>query len=243
MDFSLLSLNESLLIFISFFTSMFTTVFGVGGGVLLLTVMPGLVPDQSVIPIHGAVQLVSNGSRFGFGYKAVSWPLLKQYVPGALIGSLLGVFLLSFLEPVYIPVFMGTFILLMIWLPEKCLRVSIKHFLVFSISHSFISAIAGAAGPVAGAFLSRLNLTRDSLVTTLAGIMLISHTLKVLLFGFMGFDFKEYAALVVYMMISVTIGSLIGTKVRSYVPEFSFKKGFRLFITLLAIRMLVMPFF
>ncbi len=239
----LLDSAEWLLVVISFFTSMFTGVFGLGGGVLLLALMPGMVPMAAIIPVHGAVQLVSNGSRAGFGLKTIHWKLLKSYIPGAVIGTLAGALLFQLLNPDYSVVLMGLVVLLITWLPVKLLGHLLDKSLYFGFGHSLLSAIAGAAGPLAGAYLTRKNLSRDALVTTLAAIMTASHSLKIVAFGAMGFSFADYGALIIFMMTGVTLGSLAGTRLRKLIPEVSFQKGFRVFITLLALRMISLPLF
>lgn len=57
------------LIGVSFLTSAFTAIIGVGGGIALISVMPGLLPAAAIIPVHGAVQLASNASRVFFGFR------------------------------------------------------------------------------------------------------------------------------------------------------------------------------
>jgi len=51
------------LITLSTFTSAITAAFGLGGGSLLIAVMSLFMPAAIVVPVHGAVQLGSNGGR------------------------------------------------------------------------------------------------------------------------------------------------------------------------------------
>ena len=44
----------------SFFTSMIAGIFGFGGGMLLIAIMPSFMHPSLVIPIHGVTQLASN---------------------------------------------------------------------------------------------------------------------------------------------------------------------------------------
>ena len=52
------------LIGVSFLTSTFTGIIGIGGGLMLISVMPGLLPAAAIVPVHGAVQLASNSSAY-----------------------------------------------------------------------------------------------------------------------------------------------------------------------------------
>ena len=52
-----------LLIVLSFFTSLITATFSLGGGTLMVAVLALVFPPAVVVPIHGAVQLGSNAGR------------------------------------------------------------------------------------------------------------------------------------------------------------------------------------
>lgn len=69
--------------------------------------------------------------------------------------------------------------------------------------------------------------------------MTAMHFFKVILFGLLGFAFGPYLLLIVGMIVAATLGSFVGTKVRGHVPEEIFKKGLKILITLLSIRMIV----
>ncbi len=56
---------------ISFGTSLITGVIGVGGGLLLIAILPLFLPTNALIPVHGFTQIASNVSRAYFGRKAI----------------------------------------------------------------------------------------------------------------------------------------------------------------------------
>lgn len=233
-----LTQSEWLLIVASFFTSTFTAVFGVGGGVLLLSLMPGLIPAAAIIPVHGFVQLFSNSTRMMFGWRSVRYELVWPYLAGGILGAWFGSKIILSINAQYIPAIVGVFILLTVWAPEKIFSYMSGRYYSFGFISTFISSIAGASGPMAGAFLSRNNLERDSLVTTIASFMTVSHTLKLMAFGLLGFAFSDYIDLMLMMSVMVAMGSLAGTHIRKYVPAMSFKSIFRGLITMLALRMI-----
>ena len=81
---------EYWLVPIVFATSCMTAVIGMGGGVLLITLMPGLVPAGAIIPIHAFTQLGSNLSRAAFGWRHIDKAILPAFVVGAGLGAWLG---------------------------------------------------------------------------------------------------------------------------------------------------------
>lgn len=109
---------ELVLGLISLATSTIAGLFGVGGGMLLIAVRPLVLPANLIIPLHSVIQLVSNVSRCAMGFRALQW----QFVPGFLLGSVVGVgffglFFINLPSP-YLPVRIGCFLLLSIWSPK-----------------------------------------------------------------------------------------------------------------------------
>ena len=66
-------LDFFLLTLASLVTSFMTAAFGIGGGVVLIVVMALLVPPAALIPVHGIIQLGSNGGRVAIMAKDVVW--------------------------------------------------------------------------------------------------------------------------------------------------------------------------
>ena len=60
-------LNDSLLALANLITSALTGITGVGGGMILIALMPLFVPAVAIVPVHGVTQFVSNGTRAWFG--------------------------------------------------------------------------------------------------------------------------------------------------------------------------------
>lgn len=64
--------QTAILIVVAFLTSALSGVVGMGGGMLLLSVMAACFPPAVLIPLHGAVQFVSNGVRMAIGWRDLS---------------------------------------------------------------------------------------------------------------------------------------------------------------------------
>ena len=233
-----LAASEAGLVFAAFITSAITAVLGAGGGVLLLTLMPGLLPAHAIIPVHAVVQLASNTSRVAFAWRNVRWDMLRRYLLGACIGAMAGTQTVLSINAQYVPLILGITILLITWLPSLPTDRLPGKFLSFGIIHTLLATLAGATGPMSGAFLSREGLKKDSLVATAATFMATAHGLKVVAFALLGFSLAPYLELVLWMSTGVILGSWVGTRLRKVLPEFSFSTIFRWVITLLALRLI-----
>jgi uncharacterized membrane protein YfcA len=100
------------LIAVTFLTSSITAVVGLGGGMILLALMPDFLPPQAVIPVHGLVQITSNVSRALLRLRHVEWRLVRDYAAGAVVGVLLGSRLVPLFAWENLPLVLGAFILL-----------------------------------------------------------------------------------------------------------------------------------
>ena len=64
---------------VAFGTSVFSAIVGMGGGIVLLSVMLLFLYPLVAVPLHGAIQLVSNGSRAVAQRRYLAWPLIWRY--------------------------------------------------------------------------------------------------------------------------------------------------------------------
>jgi len=233
-------MDSLLLVAAAFLSSSLTAVLGLGGGMLLISVMSVFLPPAAVVPVHGVVQFASNASRGAFSPREIRRDILWPFLVGCLIGTLVGSRLVLRVPSEYLPIPLGVFILLMTWLPQIKKKLWFPgRFLSLGIVQAFLTLFVGATGPLNMPFLMRAGLTRDQLVVTAAAFMTIVHLVKIITFGLLGFTFAPYLGLMALMVIAVVSGSYIGTKLRHRVPEQLFLKAFKLLITLLAIRMIV----
>ena len=228
-----------MLIGVSFLTSTLAGIIGMAGGLLLVSVMAAFLPPAAIVPLHGVVQLISNATRALFGFQYIEWRIFGHYFFGGMIGAAVGSQFITRIPPELIPFLLGCFILIVTWMPSVPLeaRIPFKFFIIGSIQ-TFISLFVGPPGPLHLLFLLREGLGRDRLVVTGASIITGLHFLKVVTFGLIGFVFAPYIGLLAGMMISVTLGSYVGSRLRGIVPERPFRLLCKILLTLLALRML-----
>jgi len=232
-------LSEFILVPIAFCTSVLAGVMGMGGGMLLITLMPGLVPTPAILPLHAAIQLASNTSRAAFGWRHVDAGIVPGFVAGALLGALLGTEIYRGLATQWLPAVIGLLILLFTWVPVPGVRGGGQLPLVLlGFYQTGLGMIAGATGPVGAAVLMRRNIERDWLVVNTAVYMSLSHVIRVGAFALIGFSFGRWWHLLAAVIAAGIVGSWAGTRLRARVPQYNFQKLFRWMVTLLALRMI-----
>lgn len=232
-------MTELMLVPIAFFTSCLAAIIGMGGGILLIALMPGLVPAAAILPLHAATQLASNVSRAAFGWRDIDLAIIPAFTLGALAGAWLGGEIYLSLDLRWLPALIGALILLFTWLPlPKMPGGGQLSLLLLGFYQTGLGMLAGATGPVGAAVLLRRNTGRDWLVVNTAVYMALNHTLRLLVFLLIGFSFATWWQLLSAMIVAGIFGSWVGTRLRKFVPQLDFQKWFRWLVTVLAARMI-----
>lgn len=231
--------DPSFLIVIACFTSALTAALGLGGGVMLLAVMPLYMPFTAAIPLHGAVQMASNLSRFLVDIKQVRWEYVPIYFVGALVGVVLGYLFLGKIPETYLPLGLGVFILLVTWTQlVKRLGKLLGNLGVVASVQAFFSLFIGSTGLISPPILLQKGLSKDEVIVTHSVHMTIMHSFKIAAFMAAGVAFWEYGALIAGMILASIVGSWGGGKLRRFIPEKQGKAVLKLLITLLAFKLM-----
>lgn len=229
---------------ITLLTSTLTGVFGVGGGMLLVGIMPFFLPAAAVIPVHGVTQLASNFSRAAFSYRYIEWSAVMPFLLGSVVGVVCFAALLHVISLTYIPLFIGSYILLLQW--SEAFNQFIKRFESFMLVGFFQSGfgvIAGAPGPIAIALLSKRLDDKHAIIASSAALMSITHGLKIIAFIILGVKLWEYGDVMFAMIAGAVVGSFIGTKIRANVSNEKFAWVLKIILSILAAKMIVSVFF
>ncbi|MBL4797190.1 MAG: sulfite exporter TauE/SafE family protein [Oleispira sp.] len=235
--------TEILLTLFATATSAIAGILGFGGGMLLIAIMPSFLPAAVIIPIHGIVQLASNSSRVALSLNHVAWHLLPPFLIGSAIGLGLFTTLLFNLTSDYIPLAIGSYILLNLWL--KPFADTMKHFENFYLIGALqtgLSLIVGATGPLTQNILLKKLQDKDQIIATGAIFMSISHLAKIIVFGLIGFQFGEYFSTLVLMSFGAILGSYLGSKARKKVDNQVYIRMIKYLLSLLAIKMIIFVF-
>ena len=223
-------------------TSIVSGVMGMAGGMLLLAVMLLKLEPAVAIPVHGILQMVSNGSRAFFLRQKVAWRAVWRFAWPLLPAGALGIWLLAHVPANGSRIAIGAFVLASTWL---------KTF--FSIGHGpaanralpfggalvgFFSTLVGATGPLLGPFVLALDLGSQSTIATMAACQIFQHASKVALFGLRGFDIAGYLLPCLLLCACAVAGSAIGTRLLDHLPEKAFKLTVKIVLTALALHQL-----
>ena len=233
-------MTELFLGIVTFFISTIAAIVGLGGGMMLIAILPSFLPINAHIPVHGLTQMTSNLSRAVFGYKDVQYEVIPKFLLGSFLG--IGIFasILNFISLEYVPLFIGVYILLSLW-SEK-FNEKIKRYESYFLAGFFqtgLSIVVGATGPLTMTLLLKDYKNKDKVVATSAALMSLSHILKVFKFMYFGFVFFDYIGIIIAMVIGAIAGSWVGTKLRNIIDGKKFTIILKVLLTTLAIKVIV----
>lgn len=236
-------MTELFLAFITFLTSTIAGIVGIGGGMMLVAILPSFLPLNALIPVHGLTQMSSNFSRALFGYKQVQYEIIPKFLLGLILGISIFAGILYYVSLEYVPLFIGIYILLSLW-SEK-FNEKIKKYESYFLAGFFqtgLSIIVGATGPLTMTLLLKDYKDKDKVVATGAALMSITHTLKVFVFMFFGFVFFDYIVLLIAMISAAILGSYVGTKLRDKIDGKRFVMIVKVLLSLLALKAIISVF-
>ena len=206
----------------------------------MLALMGLFLPVAALIPVHGAVQLGSNTGRAWHQRAHIRAEIALPFILGSLAGAAAGAFFVVQLPDALLKLILGLFIIVVTWasIPgfDRLGRAGIT---IGSAVTAVITMFVGATGPLLASFFSKiLPNDRKALIATHAAGMTVQHLLKIVVFGLAGFAFAAWLPLIAAMIASGYLGTVYGTRLLANLPEETFRRWFRIGLTILAFDLL-----
>jgi uncharacterized membrane protein YfcA len=234
---------------VAFVTAVLSAIVGMAGGITLLAIMLLFLPPLLAIPLHGVIQLASNGSRAWIQRQHVDRGILQRFGLLLLPMGAVGIAVAQELPEAVVRAAIGVFVLMATWAPGALLLGTHpenidrnRRFLGLGAAAGFLNVTIGATGPMIAPFFLNLDLDRRELVGTKAGCQVLGHLSKILLFGLAGFAFEEHLPLLLGATIGVVAGTWLGSRLLDRVSETHFGILYRSVLTLIALRLIMVEF-
>jgi len=242
-------LEITLLGLVAFGTAMLSAIVGMAGGIILLGSMLVLLDPIVAIPVHGAIQLVSNTTRATVQRRHLQWPLIWRYAILLLPTGLIAIQIVVLAPQEILKGVIGVFVLFATWRPKWLLLGtrpdaidSKRRFIILGAVVGFLNIIVGAVGPFIAPFFLNMGLSRQSIVGTKAACQAFGHVVKITLFGIAGFAFLAFFPLLAVMIPMVILGTWVGSRLLDKVSDKSFVWIFKTVLTLVATWLIIAAF-
>lgn len=228
-------------------TSVISALAGLGGGIILLAVIAQFHVPATAIPIHGAIQLASNGSRSTILRSDINWRAVAYGSVLIVPGVFLGVVLATRVPADATRLAMAVFILVATWRPsilrwDRPGRTERGMIPVGAVS-GFLSATVGASGPVVSPFYRAVTKNHQAFVATAGATQVISHGAKLVGYSLDGFAFADHLILMAVGAVGVLAGTWIGTNLLHRANERHLALLFKVTLTTLALRLIYQVIF
>ena len=221
---------------LSFLTSLLTSIFSLGGGLIMLVALAQSFSPATLIPLHGSIQLANNFSRTHVYREFFQWKLIKNIVISTMFGAVIGIYLFGTLPENLLVMVIAATILFLTWAPLDSLILSVmKNDWFCGFISGFAGIFVGANGPLVTAYLRTKNLSPEVLVANHGAIMIFQHGIKIILFAsFFNFMILDYFSFILILALTGYAGAILGRRLISKVPFKSFNIILKVFLTLLA---------
>lgn len=232
----------------AFATAILSSIAGLGGGVILLMVIAQFVSPAMAIPIQGAIQLVSNGSRaailrHNIDRRAVLWTSIL-----VLPGALLGVAVATSLPDDAIRLVLAGFVLVLAWRPDVLTaRVTTSQsdagnrnlMIGIGAASGLLNGTVGASGPVTSPLFRAITVSHVAFVATAAAAQVVGHVTKLIAFSANGWSVRGHLDVIALGAAGVVTGTFIGTRLLGRISKENLDVLFKVVLTALAIRLIV----
>ena len=221
---------------LSFLTSLLTSIFSLGGGLIMLVALAQSFSPATLIPLHGSIQLANNFSRTLVYREFFQWKLIKNIVISTMFGAVIGIYLFGTLPENLLVMVIAATILFLTWAPLDSLILSVmKNDWFCGFISGFAGIFVGANGPLVTAYLRTKNLSPEVLVANHGAIMIFQHGIKIILFAsFFNFMILDYFIFILILALTGYAGAILGRRLISKVPFKSFNIILKVLLTLLA---------
>ena len=204
----------------------------------MLVLMGSFMPISAVVPVHAALMLGTTGLRAWLFREHIAWSITVPFIGGAALGALLGAKVYLTLPEPIVAAAMGGLMLVSVWLPKIDWRPAIRHpFVWVGIGQAFISTLVGFGG-ILQSLLVHSRLDRFQMTATLGSCFVIMNVFKLSGFFLLGFLFGPYLAVIVTALVAGFAGTWCGKQITARLSEAQFRRGYRIVITVGALRLL-----
>ena len=233
--------TDMILIALWFFVSLWNTSVGPTGGITFAT-MASVLPPTAVIPLQALVEASSSVFRVFILRHLVDLRFLATFVVSGAIGFAVGLAARTYFPPSdhMLQVIMGSFILITAWFPLSKLQLSGRGINWFvGTTTSFVSLFVGGVAALIATALHQKHDDHGKVIATMTASLIYQHSVKILIFGLLGFSFAAYAKLIIAMFIAALTGTIVGRHLLVNVPQQIIKTLFKILVTILGVKVLL----
>lgn len=220
-----------------------STLSGGGSSLLIMPFIGLLLGAKSIAPVTTIGAILGNGERVIAYRQHVKWNVVFWEMPGALIGSFAGAFVLTKISVRLVGLTVGIFLLVsaLIFLlktffpQDNSSGFQLKfdkawYFLPAGVFYGFLSGVIGSLGPVLVPFYIGYGLEKQELLGTQATTRMVIHITKVCAYTLFGVLNASHLVYGLIMGIAAFPGNWLGHHVLMRISEQTFRRIVMFFV-------------
>lgn len=155
----------------SFVAFVISTVGGGGGSLILVPIVSFYLGAQAAAPVISLGNTINRPVRLVLFWEHIDWSVTKYYVPGGIVGAVVGAYLFSAFTLEFLQIFIGLFLISTVFQfnfgrTQRIIPMRARYFLPLGMIVSLFSAIIGATGPVLNPFYLNYGLQKERMIGT-----------------------------------------------------------------------------
>ena len=212
------------------FSSWFISTLAGGGTPIILIPLIGLfMGSVAVPPVLTTVMLVGHPQRLFLYWQHICWRLMWWYLPGAIVGAILGAFIYTQIQLEWLPILLAIFLIIStasygVKEKESSFKVAPWYFLPSGFVFAFISGLIGSTGPLLNPLYINYGLRKEEMIATKSAHLVVIHIAKMITYGVFGALNWHYLSYGLLMGIAAFPGNWIGQITLRKVSEQNFRK-------------------
>lgn len=213
----------------SFSSWFISTVAGGGTPLILIPLIGYFLGSTAVPPVLTIVMLCGHPQRLFLYWKKVQWRLMWWYLPGAIIGAMLGALIYTTTQIEWLPILLALFLITStfsygIKSDRPFFKVHLWYFLPSGFIFAFLSGLIGSTGPMLNPLYLNYGLVKEEMIATKSAHLVVVHIVKIITYGYFGALNFHYLGYGLLMGIAAFPGNWFGQMALKKVSEQRFRQ-------------------
>lgn len=216
-----------------------------GGGtpLLLVPAIAFFLGAAAVPPVLTISMLLGHPQRIVLYWRDIDWRLMWWYLPGAIVGAILGAFVYTQIQLDWLPILLAVFLIVAAIsssLDKKLDFFAVRawYFLPAGLIFAFLSGLIGSTGSLLNPLYLNYGLLKEQTIATKSVHLFVVHLVKVLTYAICGALTLEYLKFGCLLGIAALPGNWLGQIVLRKLTQQQFQQFAVAFIALSGILLL-----
>jgi hypothetical protein len=218
-----------LLVVSSFIAWVISSLAGGGSPFIIIPMVNFLLETPAIPPVVTTGMLLGTSQRVVVFWRDIDWQLTWWYLPGAVIGAILGAFTFTQTHLEWVQIILGLFLVssaVSLFLGEKTKFFQVPGwvFLPAGFIHAFLSGLLGGIGPILNPFYLNYGLVKEKMIGTKSAHVLVVHIAKMCTYASLGVLTKTYLWYGLFIGIAAIPANWIGQQILQKMSDEQFRK-------------------